>query len=226
MDVDGGGWTLALKIDSSSNRFAFSSDDWTSNSVINSGQVLLDEKQAKLSSFATVPVEEVLLGFALPGTASPADFTFLHLPLPSSSSSSSLQSLFSTADDLEIVDGPPASEWIAIHPDIRILAGCRRVFVNSRPVTSDERLRLGLMASLGSDCREARTSIGVGHGNVIAGADNLDNNDRRMTAALLVRSSDLTAVGAFASCADVAAAGFRRTADYLVGDTRTRCDLP
>jgi hypothetical protein len=61
---------------------------------------------------------------------------------------------------------------------------------------------------------------------VIAGADNVPGADQPLAAALLVRSRDLTAVGTFASCTEVAAAGFRRTADYLIDDTPRRCILP
>jgi hypothetical protein len=223
MDVDGGGWTLALKVDPRSTRFEFTSSEWTNTQTFGTANASLDDSQAKLRSFSVVGVEEVLLGFAPTGGQSD-DFRFLQLPLPAAEPS--LLALFSTADDLEIVGGPPIGAWLGLAPNINIQPGCRRVFVNTRPAQAAERVRLGLVGSAGTDCRQAETSIGVGHPSVIAGADNVPGADQPLAAALLVRSRDLTAVGTFASCTEVAAAGFRRTADYLIDDTPRRCILP
>ena len=96
---------------------------------------------------------------------------------------------------------------------------------------ADKRVRLGLLASAGS-CAAPNSWIGIGGEDqgtvaVTAGGDNRpDINDAPRMAALLVRSHDLRFVGTFASCADVAAAGFHVTALYVVRDMPTVCPFP
>ncbi|MCB9637436.1 MAG: hypothetical protein H6728_10110 [Myxococcales bacterium] len=63
MEYAGGGWTLVLKADGNSSIFSYGSSLWTNNTVHPSSNVSRDRArtEAKLESFATVPVQEVLL---------------------------------------------------------------------------------------------------------------------------------------------------------------------
>jgi len=230
MDVDGGGWTLAIKVDGSDRRFEFSRPDWTNTTTNNADSPALDQVQAKLRSFSTVALDEVLLGIAsLPAGPSPPSRPYRLLRVPVVPSPS-LRALFAGPSNVVIPGAPPRDAWIALDPAFRPDIGCNQVTVNSTPSAGPaaQRLRLGLITSGGDSCATPNSWIGIGgdDNNTTAGADNLDINDAPRMAALLVRSHDLRFVGTFASCADVAAAGFHVTALYVVRDTPTVCPFP
>jgi hypothetical protein len=226
MDIDDGGWTLAIKVDGTDIRFAFDSPDWTSTTVHNNDKSTLDAQQAKLRSFSSVPLEELLVGFAPVDRAVPDDFGFVQVPV----AASSLAALFSGPNNV-VVEGAAAAPFLAVDQAFTIEPGCRRVFVNFTGSDPDASLRFGLVGSATADCAQGTTWIGVGGADsglnaTVAGADTIGAGEEDRIVALLVRSRDLTGVGSFASCAAVAAAGFKKSADYTVGGARTRCVLP
>ena len=59
---DGGGWTLVLKADAGSQNFTFSSPHWFSPSPFGTDQPRYDTTQAKLASYANLPLKALRVG--------------------------------------------------------------------------------------------------------------------------------------------------------------------
>lgn len=68
MEADGGGWTLALKMDGTKPTFTYTSPLWVTTTLIAQEQAALDTTEAKLPSFTTVPFRELRLGMLDAGT--------------------------------------------------------------------------------------------------------------------------------------------------------------
>jgi hypothetical protein len=59
---DGGGWTLALKIDGNNATFLYDAALWTNTMAYNAGMPALDTNEAKLASFWSVPFTALRVG--------------------------------------------------------------------------------------------------------------------------------------------------------------------
>lgn len=67
MSEDGGGWTLALKLDGTKKTFVYEATIWTDASTLNPTSTSLDTVEAKLASFSTMPFTNLRLGMAQAG---------------------------------------------------------------------------------------------------------------------------------------------------------------
>ena len=59
--MDGGGWTLIMKLDGRKQTFLYSSDLWTNNQSFNPRSYYLDDREAKLPAYWTLPFTELRL---------------------------------------------------------------------------------------------------------------------------------------------------------------------
>ncbi len=63
MEADGGGWTLVLKTDGNTGRFAWGSPLWTDEGLYRPGSLDLTPGNAKLEAYLHVPFAQVRVGF-------------------------------------------------------------------------------------------------------------------------------------------------------------------
>ena len=64
---NGGGWTLVLTADAATQNFTFSSPNWFSSSAFGSDQPGYDTTEAKLASYANLPLKELRIGLRTGG---------------------------------------------------------------------------------------------------------------------------------------------------------------
>jgi hypothetical protein len=63
MDTEGGGWTLALKVDGTKQTFTYDSALWTDTNLLNESSANTEMLEAKLSPFLTIPATGILVRF-------------------------------------------------------------------------------------------------------------------------------------------------------------------
>ncbi len=80
MVADGGGWTLAAKMNGANDTFRYSSTLWTDLSVLNPTQTALDSNEAKFESFNSMPFTSIRVGMQVG-----ANTNWLVIPLSQSS---------------------------------------------------------------------------------------------------------------------------------------------
>ena len=240
---DGGGWTLVMKIDGDDDGFDFTDARWE-DLIVGAPQSgdsdhlaraatadLIVDNDIKLRSFLAVKVEELRVGFA-PRTADSRSFVFVspHMVLGESPVDSA-RVLFAGGE--RVILRPDRSDWLAVDDRFRLQRNCNRAGVNlgkgRNAAGSVNFLRLGVLGNDQGDCFSPDSFVGIGSsvsntaGN-LALFNGLGTTDQRRFGALLVRSTDLTDVGSFDSCNDVAAAGFvDDEAVFLVNGQPTVC---
>jgi hypothetical protein len=190
MSADGGGWTLALKIDgsviTSSSTFGYREETWTSAEAVAPDAPDLDATEAKLASFWSVPATEILLRFDwITGGRSTLIVEVVEGDAPVELAS--LRDLFEAGvgEGAEIL--PPPSAWDALNDDLALQTGCQRVEVNHEPY-SWNRARLAAIAD-NDECGEdggwdsPDSRIGIGLGGTMqgpaAGGKNAHNGDEQ-----------------------------------------------
>ncbi len=65
-DMDGGGWTLLLKVDGSLSTFRYDSDMWTNTTEHKNSETNLDHTEHKSTAFAHVPYKQIKLRMVTP----------------------------------------------------------------------------------------------------------------------------------------------------------------
>lgn len=61
------GWALIMKVDGRLKNFEYSSSLWSTKSTLNTYSLSLDDTEAKLASYWTLPFTELRLGMKVPG---------------------------------------------------------------------------------------------------------------------------------------------------------------
>ncbi|MGH7285239.1 MAG: fibrinogen-like YCDxxxxGGGW domain-containing protein, partial [Polyangiaceae bacterium] len=228
MDVEGGGWTLALKASGndtggagSTNRFDYDSAVWTTTTTsdplyaFNTDSSDLSRQSAKLASFNSVPFDQVRLVMSDDGLTR-------GLSLSVGTSQTSLQAMFSGAEiDLSI--NRTRAQWAGLLATPRLEASCNRAGVN---VASDDptnlalsRSRLGILGNNEGDCSTPDSYLGLGN-------DLLTGNGCGLTA---------VTVGSTAGCNDATGLGgngvtsafawlFVRPTNFASLSTQTSCE--
>lgn len=187
MDHDGGGWTLAMKIDGARNTFRYDAGLWTNEALFNTARPGWDTREAKLASYNHVAFDEVLLVMRYGDDERRGQFFYAG------------ESLFDVIGDGEykrLWEG--SGFWKGLAPGGSIQTLCQREGFNVR--TDGARARIGMWGDNRTDCRSPDSRIGVGTQGSNCGQNNNNsagnearcdadegNNSRSAFAYVLVR---------------------------------------
>jgi hypothetical protein len=152
MDADGGGWTLAMKIDGSKPTFGYTSSLWTDDELFAEGSADLSATEAKLRSFGAVPFESVRVVVVDAGTP-----RTLVLPI----AAASLRDLFA-GPSLRTAVGRPSWLGLFASPSLPLHCNHEGVNVDYGGLGGYPRVRLGIVANNENDCGSPDAYLGVG----------------------------------------------------------------
>jgi hypothetical protein len=155
MVEDGGGWTLALKIDGQKGTFEYNEALWESSDVYHPDSPNLDEQEAKLKSFSTVSVKEVRLGMGDNGT-----LRWIVVPL-AFGAVPSLEELVRSPSG--VTTNVTEATWRALVESPSLQQNCKREGFNITATSSNSaRVRIGILGNDAMDCISAESLIGFG----------------------------------------------------------------
>jgi len=149
MDLFGGGFTLAMKVDGAQTTFSYEAPYWT-NALLYEEQNfdLRDRKEAKLKSFNDLPFTDVALVFETAGMSRSA-----RLPI----AKNSLLDLFATRTNTNL----GRNGWLDLVPGSSLQTGC-----NAEGASIEEgsgaKVRLGILGNGVSGCVSPDSYLGVG----------------------------------------------------------------
>lgn len=161
MVEDGGGWTLALKLDGTKKTFAFDSELWTSTLTLNEASTNMTLSEAKFAVFNTVPFTKLRVGMDVAG-----DRRFIVLDVVGSS----LQALFKGS---AVTTTAGRAKWRTLLADPQLQANCDGEGINQDSTAIESyaaRARIGFMGNNESDCGSPDSYIGFGAGFIAAHA--------------------------------------------------------
>lgn len=152
MTTDGGGWTLALKIDGTKSTFAYAASPWTTTVTLNQDEVCFDSVEAKLPSYSTVPFSQVLVRVLDAGV-------LRKLVIPQAATS-----LFDLLKDGVYTPSSVSSgAWRGLMASSSLQPGCQQGGFNV--VSAFVSVRIGMLGNELSDpgvCNTADSFIGIG----------------------------------------------------------------
>lgn len=150
MASDGGGWTLALKVDGNQGTFVYDSALWTNADTVNPGGANLDPLEFKSEAFSRVAFRSLRLAFVDGGTTRALVIPFREAP--------SLLSVFSGAYEATSVS---RSGWVGLMASGSLQPHCNREGFNNG-VDGYTRVRLGMISNQEDDCGSPDSRIGLG----------------------------------------------------------------
>jgi hypothetical protein len=157
MSADGGGWTLAAKVNGGATTWRFGAALWTDTSLLADESTDESLVEAKLRSFLDVPFSEIRVVFR---AGSPAEERARVLPI----AAPSLRELF--AADAYVPTSLGRASWLGVMPGARLQSNCNREGANVRPAPADNpnraAVRLGILGNNESDCTSPNSFVGVG----------------------------------------------------------------
>ena len=160
-DQSGGGWTLVIKADGSKNTFPYADAKWTDPNPYMADPTL-DRKETKLQSFATVPVDEVLLGMEAPLGQGALQLKYIQFNLDPNPPS--LASVFMAGT--YVATNNPESQWTDLVTGGGLQDNCKRQGFNATSTANDPtthaRVRIGILGNDNMDCASPNSFIGVG----------------------------------------------------------------
>jgi hypothetical protein len=174
MVLDGGGWTLVLKVDGRQATFVHDATLWEDATTLHPESPDLDETEAKLGGYATMPFVYMRVGM-LQNQAT----HWLILPIEGES----VAALMTTGFHATNVG---RSAWERLPARGSLQFNCNREGINVETVQAN--VRIGIVANNQNDCSTCNSVIGLGAagnttgdlacGNVAASSpDNGDRND-------------------------------------------------
>jgi hypothetical protein len=190
METEGGGWTLALKIDGTQQTFEFGPDTgsiWQTDDLLNPDSASVDTEEAKLATFTAVRLTDIMLVFdssALPGSW-PRRAT-----MSLDRSIASLRALL--AGGTPPVITADVDSWRAMVEGVSLQASCEAPGVNHANGFF-HRQRLGVDFNNEPNCDTDDSGVGVGFLSTevnapAAGAENaVDRTTMEVFALLYVR---------------------------------------
>ncbi|XP_062500112.1 uncharacterized skeletal organic matrix protein 5-like [Corticium candelabrum] len=150
------GWTLIMKIDGNQQNFVYGSDLWSNKETFQPTNLDLDDKEAKLASYWTLPFTELRLGMKVDGTMRWITFSY---------SASSLYSLIADGNYRGTSIGE--NKWRSLLPTSSLQQHCNREGFNTRPthsryISNHAGARLGFLANNENDCYTPDSFLGFG----------------------------------------------------------------
>ncbi|EDM76985.1 hypothetical protein PPSIR1_13265 [Plesiocystis pacifica SIR-1] len=164
LELFGGGWTLALKVDGDEPILGWDAPQWISGEALNPELPDRDRSAALLPSYAAVELSEVLIGFESPilPDAEPLVLKWETLPLPAPGSS--LHALIAPGEWIETSLGRDA--WKSLITDSSLQQNCVREGLNARnDAATNARARIGIIANDQNNCNTPNSWLGVGGAN-------------------------------------------------------------
>ena len=158
MSHNGGGWTLALKVDGrgGSKNFTYDSVLWTNGNTLNPGSVNLTMTEAKFMSFSQIVASSVLLAMVDTKVVvnSPTNYQAVTLQTPGTL--------------LSLVDGPftstalGRSAWLTLAGNATMQLNCNVEGFNVFFSAPYARARIGLVANQDKNCNTPDSALGFG----------------------------------------------------------------
>jgi hypothetical protein len=145
MVEDGGGWTLALKIDGNNDTFEYKKGLWEDDKGLATDQPGLDTTEAKLASFWTIPLTEVRLGMIDGGETR---------WLVTSAAGASLRAILQGG---HMDTNAGRGEWKGL-----LSFGSLQYFCNKEGFNVDGRIRIGILGNETNDCDTPDSFVGFG----------------------------------------------------------------
>lgn len=152
LDADGGGWTLAMKVDGNNSTFRHDEAIWTDSTLLGTDTPDLDGNQAKLETFNAIAFTELRVGFEFP--IGSATRRWLVLPI----AGSRLRDLFAGAESLTAL-GRDAWKGM-LGPTASLQLECNREGINVG--NSYARVRIGIIGNNEADCLTPDSRLGIG----------------------------------------------------------------
>jgi hypothetical protein len=161
MTEDGGGWTLAMKIDGNQLTFHYDSPYWTNDETLNPISADLDPPEAKLASFFTMPLTSVRVGMRQ-GAAT----RWLILP----ATAPSLKSIF-LGPFVQTALGRQA--WLSLLSSSMLQDFCDREGFNAGGDMAGDyaRARIGILGNNEPECVTPDSRLGFGMAGSLCMAD-------------------------------------------------------
>ena len=154
MTGDGGGWTLAMKMDGSKNTFQYASSYWTNTATLNPGSPGFDTTEAKLASFSTVPFTQIRLGMRhLANELDDVDWITIN------QAAASLTSLFQPGAYIATTVG--RDNWLNLLEGVNSQPNCNKEGFNTQQYMS--KMRIGLAMNQEADCNTCDRILGFGN---------------------------------------------------------------
>ncbi len=162
MDGDGGGWTLLVKVASAGSELGYDAPAWTSIATLHPERPRLDHREAKLTSFWSMPFQQLRVGMK-----SDKQTAWLVATIQASSLFHLLK------DDKFVALTVPVSNWLGLLPGAGLQSGCLAVGLNVRPSGSSPfdyaRTRIGVVGNDALDCATPDSRLGIGLGGTTCG---------------------------------------------------------
>ncbi len=143
MIADGGGWTLALKASGTTNTFEYESDNWINTTTINESSAGLEQAEAKLASFSTIPAKSIRVGMTYNATTNWISSSVAN------DNGFSLQQIFESNTFYPTSAGRAA--WVSLIAGSAVQMFCNQEGLNN-DLSSAVRVRVGLLANDLDDC--------------------------------------------------------------------------
>ena len=144
-DFDGG-WTLVLKLDGNKPTFEYDKPIWTDTNAHAANKPDLDQQEAKLASYWSVPFTKILLGMIDGGTKRYKVLTM---------TGTSLHALISPGNEIKTTEGN--GFWKGL-----LASGSIQTFCNWEGINANQVVRIGLVGDETPGCFSSDSAIGFG----------------------------------------------------------------
>jgi hypothetical protein len=152
MKADGGGWTLALKIDGTQSTFAYASALWTDDTLLAPESTDLSTTEAKHASFVRLPTSELRVAMLTGGVMRAIHFPLVRPSLKDAFAGGRLATSIGRSAWLSLLDAP------ALQPNCND-EGFDIDYTAAGPYP---RVRLGIVGNDQSDCGSPDSYLGIG----------------------------------------------------------------
>jgi hypothetical protein len=159
--TDGGGWTLALKVDGRQTTFAYDQTIWETPDLLATDAPDLDHREAKLETWNAIAFQDVRVVFEFP-----IDSGTVHaliVPL----GAGKLADLFAAGQLHTTTLGRDAWKSL-LGTTASLQPNCNLEGTNQ--ASANTRVRLGIIANQEADCTSPDSRIGVGGGGEVCGS--------------------------------------------------------
>ncbi|MSQ83308.1 MAG: hypothetical protein EXR77_10530 [Myxococcales bacterium] len=161
MQGDGGGWTLIAKVGATASELGYDAAHWTTIAALHPQRPRFDDREAKLTSFWSVPFKQLRIGLK-----SGNQTTWLVADKTASSLFHVLKD--GTFSQLAVPEG----NWLGLLPNAQLHSACAVQGFNVHPGIGSPfdyaRARIGIVGSIGT-CSTPASRIGLGLGGATCG---------------------------------------------------------
>ncbi len=151
MQGDGGGWTLAMKLDGTKATFTYDAVYWTQGMQLNTDATELDMTEAKFISFDAMPFTQLRLGMSVAGKLNWMVLNY---------SATTLREVF--AQQFFIATSAGATAWLSLIDNSRINSNCRGEGFDITAANNATGVRLGIWGNTSTTCTNNNSVLGFG----------------------------------------------------------------